>query len=44
VQTNDLTQGLGTNWWDVSGSTITNQMVLPIDSANGSIFYRMIKP
>ena len=29
VQTNNLAQGLGTNWSDVAGSTITNQMAIP---------------
>jgi len=44
VQTNDVTQGLGTNWVDVANSTVTNQMTIPINPANGSIFYRMIYP
>jgi hypothetical protein len=44
VQTNDVTQGLGTNWVDVVGATVTNQMTLPIDPANGSVFYRMVYP
>jgi hypothetical protein len=43
-QTNDLTQGLGTNWFDVAGSTITNQMIMPVNSTNGSVFYRMVYP
>jgi hypothetical protein len=41
VQTNSLTAGLGTNWVDVAGSTTTNQVVIPINAANGSVFYRM---
>jgi hypothetical protein len=44
VQTNDVTQGLGMNWVDVAGGTTTNQMTIPIDPANGSVFYRMIYP
>jgi len=44
AQTNDLTQGLGTNWVDVANSSITNQMTLPINPASGSVFYRMIYP
>ena len=41
VQTNDPAQGLGTNWWDVAGSTITNQISVPIDPVAGSVFYRL---
>jgi hypothetical protein len=44
VQTNDLTQGLGTNWVEVVGAAATNQMTIPLDPANGSVFYRMIYP
>jgi fibronectin-binding autotransporter adhesin len=36
--------GLSTNWVDVDGSTLTNQILLPIDPANGSVFLRMIYP
>jgi hypothetical protein len=42
VQTNNLGQGLGTNWVDVANSTTTNQMTMPINPASGSVFYRMI--
>ncbi|HEY4414981.1 MAG TPA: DUF642 domain-containing protein, partial [Verrucomicrobiae bacterium] len=42
MQTNTLNAGLGTNWWDVAGSTTTNQVTLPIDSTDGSVFYRLI--
>jgi hypothetical protein len=44
VQTNNLTQGFGTNWVDVAGATATNQMTIPINPANGSVFYRMVNP
>jgi autotransporter-associated beta strand protein len=44
AQTNDLGTGLGTNWTDVVGATTTNQMIFQIDSASGSIFYRLIYP
>ncbi len=40
-QTNPLTIGITTNWYNVSGSTLTNQMTLPIDSGNASVFYRL---
>jgi autotransporter-associated beta strand protein len=41
AQTNTLSAGLGTNWVDVPGSTATNQVIVPINAANGSVFYRM---
>jgi autotransporter-associated beta strand protein len=44
VQTNSITEGLGTNWWDLSGSTITNRMVIPINASAGDIFYRLSYP
>jgi hypothetical protein len=42
VQTNDVTQGFGTNWVDVAGATATNQMTIPINPASGSVFYRVV--
>jgi autotransporter-associated beta strand protein len=44
TQTNDSLTGLGTNWMDVSSSTLTNQMNFQMDSTAGNIFYRMIFP
>ena len=44
AQTNTLAPGLGTNWVDVPGSTSTNQLSLPLDSANPSVFYRLVFP
>jgi hypothetical protein len=44
VQTNTLAVGLRTNWFTVSGSAATNQVSLPIDSANGSLFFRLVYP
>ncbi|HUC83910.1 MAG TPA: LamG-like jellyroll fold domain-containing protein [Candidatus Acidoferrales bacterium] len=44
VQTNTLTAGLGTNWVNVPGSTGTNQITIPINTANGSVFYRLVYP
>jgi hypothetical protein len=41
VQTNSLSD---TNWVDVPGSTLTNDMILPIDPAKGRVFYRLIYP
>jgi hypothetical protein len=43
-QTNSLAVGIRTNWVDVSGSTTTNQVIVPINPTNGSVFYRMIYP
>jgi autotransporter-associated beta strand protein len=40
-QTNSLT---GTNWVSVPGSESTNQWVMPIDSSNGSVFFRLVLP
>jgi len=44
VQTNDLDAGIGPNWQDVAGSTMTNQVLIPISPANGAVFYRLIHP
>ena len=44
VQTNSLATGLGTNWVEVPGSTTTNSLTLPVDSGNGSVFYRLTYP
>jgi hypothetical protein len=40
-QTNAPSVGLGTNWVDWIGSTGTNQMTIPLDPANGSVFFRL---
>jgi hypothetical protein len=40
-QTNSLSVGLATNWVNVAGSTTTNQVVIPINAANGAVFYRL---
>jgi autotransporter-associated beta strand protein len=44
TQTNNLTTGLNTNWFDVANSTVTNQVALPINVSNGSVFFRLIYP
>jgi autotransporter-associated beta strand protein len=44
AQTNNVSQGLGTNWSDVPGSTLTNQMTIPINKTDGSVFYRLTYP
>jgi hypothetical protein len=43
-QTNDLTSGLGTNWVNVASSTQTNQMTVPLNSTNDSVFFRLVRP
>jgi len=42
VQTNS--NGLGTNWQVMSGSELTNQIFLPIDPAQRSVFLRLAYP
>jgi autotransporter-associated beta strand protein len=44
MQTNSAVLGLGTNWVDVPGTTGTNQTVMPIGPANGSVFFRLVYP
>jgi len=44
AQTNPLSTGLGTNWFTISGSDVTNQRIIPIGPANGSVFYRLVYP
>ena len=44
VQTNTLDAGLGTNWADVSGSSLTNNVALPVDATRGGVFYRLVYP
>jgi hypothetical protein len=44
VQTNSPNVGLSTNWFDVTGSGVTNSVVMPVNPGNGSVFYRLIYP
>jgi endoglucanase len=44
AQTNSLDSGIGTNWFTVSGSSATNQIFIPINAANGSVFFRLVYP
>jgi hypothetical protein len=44
TQTNALDRGVGNNWVDVPGSAATNSLIVPVDPANGSVFYRLITP
>jgi len=42
MQTNSLNSGLGANWTTVAGSDSTNQIYLPVNSVNDSVFFRLI--
>ena len=44
TQTNSNNAGLGTNWTTVPGSTNINQVLIPIDAENGSVFFRLVYP
>jgi len=44
AQTNPPGVGIGTNWSIVSGSTVTNQLALPVNTANGTVFFRLVHP
>jgi hypothetical protein len=41
-QTNALSTGLSTNWVDEVDSISTNQITVPINTTDGSVFYRLI--
>jgi prepilin-type processing-associated H-X9-DG protein len=41
-QTNSLSVGISTNWVNVSNSQNTNQVVIPVNPTNNSVFYRLI--
>ena len=40
-QTNDASSGISTNWVDVVNSATTNQVIVPLNTTNGSVFFRM---
>jgi hypothetical protein len=44
VQTNSLKTGLGTNWVDVTNSSVTNRLIFPFNATNGSVFFRLKYP
>jgi hypothetical protein len=44
AQTNSPGAGIGTNWSVVSGSAQTNRLALPLNSANGAVFFRLVRP
>jgi len=41
AQTNSLTGGLSGNWVDVAASSTTNQLIIPFNSGNGCVFFRL---
>jgi hypothetical protein len=41
TQTNAVGKGLGTNWVDVPASSGTNVVIVPINTTDGSVFYRL---
>jgi hypothetical protein len=44
AQTNGLSTGLGNTWFDISGTETSNTYNVTLDSANGTVFYRMVYP
>jgi alpha-galactosidase len=44
AQTNSLGVGLSANWYMIPGSTLSNQWVMPIQSNNAAVFYRLVLP
>ncbi len=43
-QLQSQTNSLSANWVDVTGSDQTNQMTMPVDAANGAVFFRLVRP
>ena len=41
AQTNSLSLGLSATWFEVPGSTTTNEMSFPIDASQPTVFYRL---
>jgi autotransporter-associated beta strand protein len=44
VQTNPRSTGLSNNWVTVTGSTNVTSMSIPINTANPTVFYRLVYP
>jgi hypothetical protein len=44
IQTNNLSNGLGTNWTTVANSTNESTANLPLNPANGGVFLRLVYP
>ena len=43
-QLQSQTNSLGTNWVNVTSSAQTNQVAMPVDKANGAVFFRLVRP
>jgi len=43
-QTNSLSAGITTTWYDVPGSTATNHMIIPVAPGNPTVFFRLTYP
>jgi hypothetical protein len=44
AQTNSLNAGIGANWVEVAGASLTNQISIPLSTANDSVFFRLVYP
>lgn len=44
AQTNSPATGLGANWVTVTGSTVTNQVLVSINATNPVVFYQLVYP
>ena len=44
TQTNSVDVGLGSNWFPVPNSDLTNQFSAPCDPSSGSVFFRLVSP
>ena len=44
AQSNSLSVGLTSNWVVVADSSTTNQVIIPINPANGASFFRLVYP
>jgi hypothetical protein len=44
AQTNSLSVGLGSNWFDIPNSGTTNEMIFALEPTAGCVFYRLIYP
>jgi hypothetical protein len=44
AQTNNLSTGLSSNWYDIAGSQSSTQAVMTVNPANPTVFYRLRHP
>ena len=44
AQTNSANNGLGTNWVTLPASSVSNQILLPINPTAGGVFFRLVHP